>query len=283
MDSLVEHIHEDHIGHRQKKYACEWDDCTRKSTPHASGYALRAHMRSHTKEKPFFCQLPECDRSFTRSDALAKHMRTVHETEALRPSDPVPRNHSNPPPRPQRIKLILSARPPAERPDGDGDDVEADLDDDETTILSPDDYEVGLRSTNASDPYPSDLHLTDEEKAMPPSKLLALLKFQMECVEEERVQLLDDVAGLEKLKFREWQNKELLLENVMEAELAFHEQRAARKRAGSTKQGEFATMKILPEKNLPLTGDLPWWRTTASKPGEETEGFRTLDPEEAIS
>lgn len=40
------------------------------------------------------CQVPECDRSFTRSDALAKHMRTVHETEALRPSDPVPRGHT---------------------------------------------------------------------------------------------------------------------------------------------------------------------------------------------
>jgi len=58
MDLLVAHIHEDHIGTRQKKYACEWDDCQRKGLPHASGYALRAHMRSHTREKPFFCQLP---------------------------------------------------------------------------------------------------------------------------------------------------------------------------------------------------------------------------------
>src|ERR1700710_2144115 len=35
--------------------------------------------------------IAECDRAFTRSDALAKHMRTVHETEALRPSDPIPK------------------------------------------------------------------------------------------------------------------------------------------------------------------------------------------------
>ena len=94
MDNLVNHINEAHIEPKQKKYTCEWETCNRKSASHASAYALRAHMRSHTKEKPFMCQLPECDRSFTRSDALAKHMRTVHETEALRPSDPVPRGHT---------------------------------------------------------------------------------------------------------------------------------------------------------------------------------------------
>ena len=58
MDKLVDHLHEDHIGVRQKKYSCEWSDCNRKGIPHASGYALRAHMRSHTREKPFYCTLP---------------------------------------------------------------------------------------------------------------------------------------------------------------------------------------------------------------------------------
>lgn len=58
MDVLVQHIHDEHIGTRQKKYACEWEDCTRKGMNHASGYALRAHMRSHTREKPFYCALP---------------------------------------------------------------------------------------------------------------------------------------------------------------------------------------------------------------------------------
>jgi hypothetical protein len=58
MDKLVEHIHNSHIENRQKKYTCEWKTCTRKSLPHASGYALKAHMRSHTREKPFYCYLP---------------------------------------------------------------------------------------------------------------------------------------------------------------------------------------------------------------------------------
>lgn len=58
MDKLVEHIHNEHIETRWKKYTCEWMDCSRRSMPHASAYALKAHMRSHTREKPFYCALP---------------------------------------------------------------------------------------------------------------------------------------------------------------------------------------------------------------------------------
>ena len=58
MDALVDHIHEEHVGTRRKNYICEWLDCLRLDSTHASAYALRAHMRSHTGQKPFHCPVP---------------------------------------------------------------------------------------------------------------------------------------------------------------------------------------------------------------------------------
>ncbi|KAF9039608.1 hypothetical protein BDZ89DRAFT_981793 [Hymenopellis radicata] len=76
--SLIEHIHTEHVGVNKSNYYCDWSTCTRRGIPQTSRFALTSHLRSHTKEKPFVCPLPECDKSFTRSDALAKHLRHQH-------------------------------------------------------------------------------------------------------------------------------------------------------------------------------------------------------------
>ncbi|KAJ6563745.1 hypothetical protein B0H10DRAFT_2020928 [Mycena sp. CBHHK59/15] len=78
LPSLIDHIHTEHIGVHKSNYTCEWTTCQRRGLAQTSRFALISHIRSHTGEKPFTCARPECDKSFTRSDALAKHMRLQH-------------------------------------------------------------------------------------------------------------------------------------------------------------------------------------------------------------
>ncbi|KAF1943270.1 hypothetical protein EJ02DRAFT_443512 [Clathrospora elynae] len=282
MDRLVEHLHEDHIVARQKKYSCEWSDCTRKGIPHASGYALRAHMRSHTREKPFYCTLPECDRSFTRSDALAKHMRTVHETEALRPSDPVPKHHSsNPTNNKQRLKLVLnndakklphdkgstpaspsshthpphSASVPPTAPASDGDYAH-------NNII----YLQDMANPNAPPmvQFPPDIEFTPDELRLPAPELFKLLRRQLLWATQDGDQLRAEAEELERQHKEEWEAKELLFENYMEAEEATERRRRIEEGLPEDSGGiDLVRGDIAPSKTLaisPRDGKLPWWR-----------------------
>ncbi|KAF2182200.1 hypothetical protein K469DRAFT_670047 [Zopfia rhizophila CBS 207.26] len=274
MDNLVEHLHEDHIGTRQKKYSCEWSDCSRKGIPHASGYALRAHMRSHTREKPFYCTLPECDRSFTRSDALAKHMRTVHETEALRPSDPVPKHHSsNPSNRFQRLRLVLTqnrvqeksstpASPSSHPPNSATVPINADVEYAHNNIVYLQDLAAPSQPTMVQ--FPPDINFTDRELSLPAPELFRLLRRQLHWATQEGEQLRAEAELLEKKRKEEWIAKELLVENMMEAELA--RMRRRRLEQGLLDEPDSWVLledDVVPSKKLDIKdkeGKVPWWR-----------------------
>lgn len=156
----------------------------------------------------------ECDRAFTRSDALAKHMRTVHETEALRPSDPIPKSmlSGGGPSKSSKLKIIIKT--PQSHAAGQDDQV--------------DDGSAGDGGIDGDfTPLTEDQGFTAEELAMPLERLCRLCRCQVQWAEEDGQALRAEIRKLQELYKRAWLEKEVLLDQMMKAEVDWHERRRA--------------------------------------------------------
>lgn len=214
-------------------------------------------------------------------------MRTVHETEALRPSDPVPKHHSsNPSNNKQRIKLVLNmdgkkpekgstpGSPVSQAPVHSGNGPSApDGDYANNNVIYLDD--IAQPGMPAMVQFPPDIDLTERELSLPAPELFQLLRRQLHWAQQESDALRIEADALEKVRKEEWQAKELLVENIMEAQAA--RARRQQREAGEADENEVLESiehDVAPAKVLsirPVDGKLPWWRET-SQADAQTNG-----------
>lgn len=141
-------------------------------------------------------------------------MRTVHETEALRPSDPVPKSMSQPMGK-TKLKLILkTSNTPQSHPSG----ANSTADDGDASDADTDDQHPHTRLTD-------ELGFTDAERAMPVDKLYRRCKLWHRLAEREAKELEDEWRELERRYKAEWLEKEVLLDQVINSELDWNKRR----------------------------------------------------------
>lgn len=76
--ALNQHVVDTHIGSRKNEYTCHWSGCDRHQRPFAQRQKIYRHLITHTKNKPFQCEI--CGSSFSEALVLKQHMR-VHSGE----------------------------------------------------------------------------------------------------------------------------------------------------------------------------------------------------------
>jgi hypothetical protein len=138
-------------------------------------------------------------------------MRTVHETEALRPSDPIPKSmQALQPAKPMpKLKFIVKSS-------------QSQLEVQQTNGTTNGHDPSGWKSS-----YPADLGFTKEEEDRGSKELFRLLRRQVHWAEEEAESLKRSVEMLEELRKKEWIEKEILLDQAISAEMSWHERRKA--------------------------------------------------------
>jgi hypothetical protein len=181
-------------------------------------------------------------------------MRTVHETEALRPSDPIPKNYgsNSVPSKTQRLKLTMKS---SKQTNGGGNGSDIELDDD-----------ASQRVVNIVNEWPAELNFTESEVTREPKELYKLLRRQIHWAEQEQDELTKELEETEGRWKSEWEEKELLLLSVIESEKEWNERRYQIHERPAELRYTGDTLGILPNPKIQFKGDDPWFRQRQPTP-----------------
>lgn len=139
-------------------------------------------------------------------------MRTVHETEALRPSDPIPKSmHGGPGGKQSKLKIIIK------KPQGLGNGQEDAADE----PVNGDDPNAEYYTALSKELFDK------EELAYPVDKLYRKCHFECKWAKDIGDELEKECKQWEDVYYREWLEKEALLTQVIKSEVDWHERRQA--------------------------------------------------------
>jgi hypothetical protein len=138
-------------------------------------------------------------------------MRTVHETEALRPSDPVPKSMQSGPTKSGKLKIIIKTPQSHGAHNDDGTDESGQQDEVKAEYFTP---------------LTNELFMQDELD-YPVDKLYRKCYWECKWAEEVGEALRKECKEAEEAYFHEWREKEVLLSQVIESEVDWHDRRQA--------------------------------------------------------
>lgn len=198
-------------------------------------------------------------------------MRTVHETDSLRAAELALKRTENdspapmlPPAKPQKLKLVFGSSKSS------------------NPILPLEKSGSDITSAIAAVKYPIDCRFTDAEASLTSAQLFELLRRQIFWAQKEGRDLEQEVEQMEEKRKREWLGKELVLENLMEAEFEGGQKRKVfvskrSRRSARSKENDRVRMDKTLEamrKDAALAGKLPMKGLTDEPPWYRGEAWQ---------
>ena len=210
---------------------------------------------------------------------MSKHIRTIHEAEEPRPAEPLFR--ANPHGKTQRLKLVMKDKSASAAADSEADGTpDAGAESPARRNGMADGSSLSPPSSpldhSAPSTFPAGCEFDEDELALPVEQLYRLCRRQVRWSQQEGERLKAECDALERKRAEEWRKKELVLANLMEAELAtaysnpLSDATEKLKIEGMSKCEVIGVQVrsidvvtgegLLPKHPLPIPGPTPWFR-----------------------